>query len=492
MSPTDELLHLVQSTRLLTPSQVQDILVGFAGTPVTPDAFLQAGVRLGLFTKMQVDKLKNGDTTGYIFGDYKALYMVGAGTFARVFRAVNVDTQQVVAVKVLRGRFSDNKEFIKHFLHEAQLGQQIVHPNIVPIYGASSEGLIHFMAMEFVEGQTLREFVKVRKKVDALVATQIVRDIADGLQYAAKRGLQHRDLKLSNVLLSSSGMAKLVDFGLASIAEQASVNVPFLKNQQSIDYIALERTSGVAKNDNRSDIYFLGCIYYHLLAGTSPFLETKDRAKRLDRNRFFNVRPVQAHEPTVPHAVAQVVEKAMKVQPTQRYQTPAAMLADLERLLAQLKSGEVPLVAHGKPQPVQEDAASPAAVVAPTPTRGTVMVVDSHAEMQDALRTSFRKHGFRVLVVADAERAIMRLRDEPTLVDCVMFNATSLGIKGVRAFNEVAADHSRATPLPAILILAESQNDYKAEAVTSERHVVLQMPVKMKQLRDTVAALLEE
>ncbi|MDR3110820.1 MAG: protein kinase, partial [Planctomycetaceae bacterium] len=198
--PQDDVTELALSTGIITHENIQEIWKRAGTDQLDSNEFLQAAVRYGFLTNYQVDRLVSGDTHGYFFGDYKALYIVGAGTFARVFRAVHRSTGAVSAVKVLRARFSDNETFIKHFLHEAKLGSQLKHPNIVPIYDASSEGYLHYMTMDFVEGQTLREFTKIRKTVDPPTATKIVSGVASGLEYALRRGLQHRDLKLSNVM----------------------------------------------------------------------------------------------------------------------------------------------------------------------------------------------------------------------------------------------------------------------------------------------------
>ncbi len=106
-----------------------------------------------------------------------------------------------MALKVLRKAFSDNREQASLFIREGRLGCTLRHPNIVPIYDVISKGRTHFLVMEFVEGGSLREFIKIRKKLDAVEATRLMIGITDGLRYAFERGLTHRDLKMSNVLV---------------------------------------------------------------------------------------------------------------------------------------------------------------------------------------------------------------------------------------------------------------------------------------------------
>ena len=185
----------------------------------------------------------------------------------------------------------------------------------MPIYEVVSDSENHFLVMEFVEGRNLREFVKIRKKLEPVEATRLMIDITRGLRYAFEHGLTHRDLKMSNVLVST-GQAKLVDFGLAAIDDTLSDELlADMPNTRTIDYAALERATGVRKDDTRSDIYFLGCIYYHMLTGQPPLTETRDRLQRLSKQRFLDVVPIRKIEPNVPDSVALVVNKAMMLDP---------------------------------------------------------------------------------------------------------------------------------------------------------------------------------
>lgn len=480
------------SVGILTQEQVNDIWSEFGSKSVHGDQFLQTALRRGYLTNYQIDRLQSGETFGFFFGDYKALYLVGAGTFARVFRAVHKENGHVAAVKVLRARFSDSEAFINHFLNEAKLVSELKHPNIVPVFGATSKGFLHFMVMDFVEGQTLREFLKIRKVVEAKTVVQIGIDICSGLEYALRtKKLPHRDLKLSNVMLSSAGQAKIVDFGLASIAQVgAGAEIPFLKNQQSVDYIALEKASGSPKMDVRSDLYFLGCIMYQLLSGQSPFIETKDRAKRMDRNRFFNVKPLNQVSEGIPASLSFIVNKALTVNADQRYQTASEMLVDLRGVQKRLEAGNADETAatlrFDGLQAIQGDREERLKQI----TQPTIMIVDSNPKMQKGLETLMTKLGYKVVSVSEPDQIFQRFRENDLVAQCIVFNAQSLGMRAVRGFNDFAQRRGL-KDVAAILILDQGQGDW-ADAVTPQHHrVVLTMPVTVKQFREAMTWLLD-
>jgi serine/threonine-protein kinase len=470
---------------LVTPRQLQEVWGALGTRSVGADEFFQALVRRELLTKYQVDRLRKGEKTGYFYGDYKVLYLMGAGTFARVFRAAHRESGQVVAVKVLRRRFSEKSAQSSLFLREGELGRSLRHPNIVPIYEVHSRGKEHFLVMEFVEGRTLREFVKIRKVLDPKDATRLMVDIARGLDYAFHRSVTHRDLKMSNVLISSRGEAKLVDFGLAAIDEGApSGGEGDASTARTVDYAALERATGVRRDDARSDVYFAGCIYYHMLSGKPPFYEGRDRARRLNRSRFQEIEPIQQVVPSLPLGVTFVVNKAMALEPSRRYQTPGEMLADVESTLKRLEDG----TCAGDQGVATESGQGSPAGEAGQPER-CVMLVEANLQMQEVLREGLKKAGYRVLLTGDPQRAFDRLTQEPGIADGIIIDAQAIGEPAVEWFNRVSVlPWTRS--FPALLLLGETQRTWTAKAETSDHRRVLPLPVTMKQLRATLEQLL--
>ncbi len=482
-STAEQIAQRALDLGLLDEKQLREVWAALGTHNVSPEDFFQMLLRHGLMTNYQIDRLRRGERHGFFFGknkEYKIQYLIGAGTFARVYRAIHQPTGRVVAIKALRSRFSENPAHYNLFLREGHVGCTLRHPNIVRIDEVVSDGRQHFLVMEFVEGRNLREHVKVRKKLTPQEATRLTMDIARGLHYAFQHGVTHRDLKLSNVLVSSNGQAKLVDFGLAALDDAVADDLPDeLPNTRTIDYAALERATGVRKDDTRSDIYFLGCIYYHLLTGVAPLPETTDRLARLSRNRFQEVIPIRKLDPTVPDMVALVVNKSMSLDPNARYQTPGAMLADLQVAMQRLQSGR-----PGDETTGQTD-------VPPAEPMHSVMVVEANTRLQELLRTGLRKAGFRVLMTVDPMRALQRFRQDITIADCMLIDARGIGQQAVEVFNEIG-DDKLTSNLPVVLLLDGNQRPWMQRAKIGAHRVVLTMPVTMKQLCGTLERLVKQ
>jgi eukaryotic-like serine/threonine-protein kinase len=477
--PTPEdVLRRALDLGLLSERQMREAWAELGGHKVTVDDLCHILVRREFLTNYQVSRLLKEDRGSFFFGKYKVLYLVGTGTFAHVYRAAHQATGQVVAIKRLRSRFSEDPAQYNQFLREGRVGITLRHPNIVPIFDVVSEGKTHYLIMEFVEGRTLREFVKICKKIDPLEATNLMIEITDALRYAFEHGVTHRDLKMSNVLVSSSGQAKLVDFGLASIDENLVDGMAdVLPSARTIDYAALERATGVPRGDTRSDIYFLGCIYYHMLTGAPPFPDTADRMERQSKSRFEDVKPIRKLNPGISDSVVLVINKAMKLDAQKRYQTPTAMLDDLK-----IAARQLPHETASRAAETQLAATLPTAI-------HSVMLVEPNAQLQEILRNGLRHAGYRVLLTADPARALRSFRQDVLFAECVVFNTQEAGRGALDSFNELGKD-KRTHFIPAVLLLDENHWQLRGDVQTAPHRVVLATPVSMKQLVDTLNQLL--
>jgi serine/threonine protein kinase len=402
---------------------------------------------------------------------------------------VHRESAVVVAVKVLRARFSDNEAFINHFMQEAKLVAELKHPNIVPVHAAESQGRLHYMAMEFVEGQTLREFLKIRKKVEAKTVVQIGIDACSGLEYALRtKKMPHRDLKLSNIILSSTGQAKLVDFGLASIAQgKAAQDIPFLKNQQSIDYIALEKASGAPKMDERSDLYFLGCILYHLLCGASPFLETKDRTKRMDRSRFFDIKPIQNVEPGIPGIVSALINKALMPNVEQRFQKAGEMLTELKSVARRLDAGESGAAVSAQRIGQATDRQDRVKNL----TAKTILIIDANPKSQETLKTMMEKLQYKTLCTNNPDDIQKIFAENDLAAQCILFNGQSLGMRVLRAFNDFS-QYRGLRDVGAILILDAGQSSWTESLTLTSNRLTMTMPISIQQFQEVLGKMFGE
>ena len=183
----ERLAQQIADVGLLDNAQIESSWSELGSRDVSLNTYISYMLRKQYLTNLQVERLLRAEKYGYFYGKYKILYLVGAGSFARVYRGTNTETGEVVAVKVLRNRFVSDMEVQRQFLKEASMVKHLRHINIVPVYDVGSERHRPYMVMEFIEGQNLRDFLKVRKKMDVEESLSIVADIANGRIRALSR-----------------------------------------------------------------------------------------------------------------------------------------------------------------------------------------------------------------------------------------------------------------------------------------------------------------
>ena len=474
---------------LLSDRQLQEIWGALGSRSATAAEFKQLLLRREMLTSYQLGRLERGDRHGFFYGGYKVLYLVGTGTFARVYRAVDRHSGQVVALKVLRKRFNDNLEAREQFAHEGRLGMTLRHSNIVPIHDVGEEAGALYLVMEFVEGRNLREFVKVRKICAPAEAVQLMCDVARGLDHALQSGIAHRDIKLSNVLVSTRGEAKLVDFGLAASRPLNDDALAACANGRTIDYAGLERASGVRRDDPRSDLYFVGCMLYHMVTGSPPLSETRDRIQRLSKTRFLQVLPVEKVSPELPRPLANLINKAVQLEVGARYQSPRELLADLDAVYGRLSEADTMMEEEGAFVSGGSAAPDSQVIRASAPPLRPVMIVESNPKMQDVFRQRLKRHGFRVLVTSDPQRAISRFQEREAPALCAVFSAGELGEQALMAFQSFTQAPATSA-IPAVLLLPQQHADWAGRMSQHPHHVILTLPVTLRVLREVLDRLM--
>lgn len=464
---------LVQS-KLVTQSQLDEGQAEVTASPPDDvDEFLAIMEKRGYLTSFQTDKLRKNDRGGYFLGNYRLLYKIASGSFGRVYRADDPASGRVVAIKVLRNRWSENKDIVDLFEREGRVGMSLRHPNIVEIISVGKEpgSLSYFIVMEFVEGGNLRDILAIRKRFDVVETLKILEDVASALAYAFARGITHRDMKLSNVLISSSGVAKVVDFGLAQIFSTKFIfDDSATEVQRTVDYAGLEKATNAPFGDVRSDIYFMGCIAYEMLSGRPPLLLSKNKMERMNRERFLRVRPLRPDEIDGSPLVLRLLENMMAVDPAKRYQTPNQLLDAIKSIRAEVLSG----------QRASTDSVGPR--FAPT-----VFVVESDERLQNALREKLKKYGYRVLLAGDPARAVDCFRQHPFHI--ILVDADTTRREGLLAVNQVlGAARAMSLKCDGVVITSEP-NEVEAVVDPQYRVRTLTRPLNMAQLLDHLNSL---
>ncbi len=459
---------------LLTEAQIVEALEE-AHDPNNVAEVLRILEKKSDLTAWQTSKLLRGDEEGYFLGGYRILYKIASGSFGRVFRADEPSTGRVVAIKVLRRRWSEDKQRIDLFFREGRVGMTLKHPNIVEILAVGQDHVSgqYYIVMEFVEGGNLREILQIRQKFSVAEALKIIEEAASGLAYAYTQGLTHRDMKLTNILISSSNTAKLVDFGLAQFAETLGEREKDKeKVDRTVDYAGLERATGVKSGDVRSDIYFLGCVLYELLTGRSPLVMTRDKNARMQKQRFDNVAPMSRSEVNAPPSVFLLVETMMSLDAQHRYQTPNQLLEAIKNVRRDVEGRS------GSGAPVQR----------------SLFLVESNEHLQDALREKFKELGYRVLIASDPSLAFERFRRQP--YDALVVDARTVGEEGLRIFEQILVEaHRKSLRCAGVIILADDQADWQGQLKKCPRWGALVdqdgQPITIKRLHRKLSELLE-
>lgn len=483
----EDLASLARELELIQPADLVEVWRELGTHNVPIDALGSTLVRRELLTGYQWGRLCGGYRQGFFFGRAKVLYQAGAGSFARVYRAINVDTGVIQAVKVLRKRFAQDAEKCRLFLREGEMGLKLRHPGIVRIDDVGMEDGISYITMEFVEGQTLRELVKIRGAIDLDRAVDIIQQIIVAAEYAHGQGVTHRDLKPSNVLVSSTGQAKLVDFGLASFVEAKARRSDEAGKLRTIDYATLENITGARNDDVRSDLFFLGTLFYLALSGTPALVESRDRATRADPRRYTDIQPLGKVAPRLPRDLVDLVTRMMAIDPAERFQTAAEVRGSLEPIADRIKAESTPTQSAAGSAPVTAAAPKPRPS---TTNQRRIMIVELSGKSQDSLRQFFSQHGFRVLVTENPDRALNRFSSIPRPADCLLLSAQTIGEPALTVFNHLASDPYM-KDVSAVLITSARQTDMAAGAKADSRRQVLTMPFKASELLDTVNRLVE-
>lgn len=259
---------------------------------------------------------------------YEILRKIGDGGMAFVYQARDKLLNRIVAVKVLRPEFVDDQEFLVKFKREAEAVASLSHPNIVNVYDVGEDGKVHYIVMEYVDGQNLKEIIQDEGSLEEYTALDIAKQIARALSAAHRNGIIHRDIKPHNILISKDGrQVKVADFGIAkAVSSSTMTNMGSVIG--SVHYISPEQAKGKHLTSN-ADLYSLGIVLYEMIIGRVPFSGDSPISialKHINEDIAF----ADQDKINIPNSVRTIISKLTQKEPANRYQTAEELIEDIE------------------------------------------------------------------------------------------------------------------------------------------------------------------
>jgi serine/threonine-protein kinase len=271
-------------------------------------------------------------------GDFKLKKKLGQGGMGEVYLANQVSLDRLVALKILSKEMAKKAGFVERFVREARAMARIDHPNAVKIYAAESDKGLYYVAIEYVDGKSMQDWIDKLKKLEIGDAIHVIQCCADALRAAHDLNLIHRDIKPDNILVTKKGVVKVSDFGLAKALDDEDMSMTQSGTGLGTPlYMPPEQARDAKNVDHRTDIYALGCTFYYFLTGQLPFLG--DTVLKLiiakEKGQYESIRKLN---PAVPEKLEMMVEKMIQKDPKYRYGTCDELMADLDKLALENES----------------------------------------------------------------------------------------------------------------------------------------------------------
>src|SRR6266478_5832090 len=295
-------------------------------------------------------------SAGTRLGRYEIRSKIGAGGMGEVYLAKDTKLDRKVALKILPSEVASNRDRKERFVREAKSAAALNHPNIAHMYEIGESAGTHFIAMEFIDGQTLREKIH-QARTDLKKLLRYLQHTAEGLAKAHAAGIVHRDLKPDNIMITRDGHAKILDFGLAKLIEAQLTDAGTSDNagdaataimQQhstpgmimgTVGYMSPEQAQGKTNEiDQRSDIFSFGCILFEAATGKKPF-EGESVIKSLHMVVYEPAPPIADFNPSAPSELQRIVRRCLAKDPDERYQSIKEVAIELKHLRRELESG---------------------------------------------------------------------------------------------------------------------------------------------------------
>jgi serine/threonine protein kinase len=279
----------------------------------------------------------NGDMIGHVIkGRYKLIDELGRGSFATVYIARDTKNNRIYAVKVMHVEFSDDGELLARFQREADILSHLSDPHIVRIFDYGDESDLHYILMDYIDGQNLKYHTLTQGPMDAFRSLDYAKQIAMGLDTAYKHGVVHRDIKPQNIVINSQDVVKITDFGLARSRETVTLTQSNVFMGTAY-YIPPEQAESGRSADTRSDLYSVAAVLFEMLTGRPPF-EGETAVDIVIKHMNEKVPSVCRLRSDLPPELDQFMQKAMSKSPDERYLTPKEFIAAIEQIQKRIQN----------------------------------------------------------------------------------------------------------------------------------------------------------
>lgn len=341
-------------------------------------------------------------------GRYELIEKIGEGGMAVVYKAKDRLLNRYVAIKILRPEFTQDEQFLESFKRESQAAAGLQHPNIVSIYDVGRTGNINFIVMELVDGRPLSDLIKEKGRLDYKTTIDIAKQMASALSIAHKHQIIHRDVKPHNIMITSDGVAKLTDFGIARAVSNATMVADTSKIIGSVHYFSPEQARG-AYVDERSDIYSLGIVMFEMLTGRVPFdgeTPVEVALKHINEDVPSPAKLV----PGIPPALDKIVLKATDKYQTERYKSVDEMLEALKNVeFVTHMVGDRVFAAESEPKPRRDESLVAPVMSSRREDRDQEMVIAPANPRKPKARPDDKKKKKRAIIIGVAAAAIIAL-----------------------------------------------------------------------------------
>ena len=284
---------------------------------------------------------KRPNLIGTVVGGCRIEELLGEDDISRAYRATQLSMERAVLLKILLEDMTRDRRAIDRFIQAARAGGKLSHPNIVQVYDAGEERGVHFVALELVKGKSIRQLLQERGRNRPLTlrhAVDIAEQVAGALDYAHAQSVIHRNVTPDNILVGADGMAKLVNLGFAENLAESAIQRPASPDERmdALCYAAPEQFADPPADTAQSDVYSLGAVLFHMLAGRPPFSGASEQ-EIIEHIRKGDRQAIRRIQRDVPEELARVVERAMATEPAGRFQRALELQAEIRQARDRLR-----------------------------------------------------------------------------------------------------------------------------------------------------------